>query len=158
MDILLAIRAIRVRMPHCELKWEIPNILDGQQRLTALFQSLFQNNPVKTEDDRKKAIKRWYYIDMAIALKLNADRDDAIIGLPEDRKVTDFRTKQTKEYSTPEAEFQNLLFPLNQVLDPSDWRMKYNEYWNHTSSSGHNNKGPGHARKLGNGVEIHEAR
>jgi len=32
-------------------------ILDGQQRLTALFQSLFQNNPVKTEDDRKKAIK-----------------------------------------------------------------------------------------------------
>jgi len=24
MDILLAIRAIRVRMPHCELKWEIP--------------------------------------------------------------------------------------------------------------------------------------
>jgi len=25
MDILLAIRAIRVRMPHCELKWEIPN-------------------------------------------------------------------------------------------------------------------------------------
>jgi len=27
MDILLAIRAIRVRMPHCELKWEIPIIL-----------------------------------------------------------------------------------------------------------------------------------
>ncbi|MBA7467989.1 hypothetical protein ES707_03229 [subsurface metagenome] len=106
-------------------------ILDGQQRLTALFQSLFQNKPVKTEDDRKKAIKRWYYIDMVIALKLDAGRDDAIIGLPENRKITDFRTKQTKDYSTPEAEFQNLLFPFNQVLDPSDWRMKYNEYWQH---------------------------
>lgn len=104
-------------------------ILDGQQRLTALFQSLFLDKPAVTQDSRKKVIKRWYYIDMAAALNLQADRELAIIGLPEDRKITDFRTKETKDYSTSEKEFQHLLFPCNQIFDPSDWRMKYNEYW-----------------------------
>ncbi|TRZ93034.1 MAG: DUF262 domain-containing protein [Dehalococcoidia bacterium] len=106
-------------------------ILDGQQRLTALFQSLFLDKPAVTQDSRKKVIKRWYYIDMAAALNPQADRESAIIGLPEDRKITDFRTKETKDYSTSEKEFQHLLFPFNQVFDPSDWRMKYNEYWQH---------------------------
>ena len=106
-------------------------ILDGQQRLTALFQALFKNKPVITQDSRKKIIKRWYYIDMSAALASIADRDRAILSLPEDRKITDYRTRQIKDYSTLEKEFEQLFFPFNQVFDPSDWRMKYNEYWKH---------------------------
>jgi len=106
-------------------------ILDGQQRLTALFQALFKNKPVITQDSRKKVIRRWYYIDMSAALVSIADRERAILSLPEDRKLTDYRTKQIKDYSTPEKEFEELFFPFNQVFDPSDWRMKYNEYWKH---------------------------
>jgi len=106
-------------------------ILDGQQRLTALFQALFKNKPVITQDSRKKVIKRWYYIGMSAALASIADREKAILSLPEDRKITDYKTKQIKDYSTPEKEFEQLFFPFNQIFDPSDWRMKYNEYWKH---------------------------
>jgi hypothetical protein len=106
-------------------------ILDGQQRLTALFQSLFKDKPVITQDSRKKMIKRWYYIDMSVALNSITDREKAIVSLPEDRKITEYKTKQTKDYSTPEREFEQLFFPFNQIFDPSDWRMEYNEYWEH---------------------------
>ena len=37
-------------------------VLDGQQRLTSLFLALRSGIVVPTKDARKKAIKRWYYI------------------------------------------------------------------------------------------------
>ncbi len=43
-------------------------ILDGQQRLTSLYQALSLDEPVKTRDNRKREILRWYYIDMEKAL------------------------------------------------------------------------------------------
>lgn len=36
-------------------------ILDGQQRLTSLYQALLHPGPVKTQDSKKKRVKRWYY-------------------------------------------------------------------------------------------------
>ena len=107
-------------------------ILDGQQRLTALFQSLMlQNNPAVTQDSHKKLIKRWYYINMHAVLSQQVDWDLAIIGLPEDKKIVNFRTKEVKDYSTAAKEYQNFLFPFNQIFDPSNWRLNYNEYWQH---------------------------
>jgi uncharacterized protein with ParB-like and HNH nuclease domain len=35
-------------------------ILDGQQRLTSLFLSLYANRPVETKDVRGNTIQRWY--------------------------------------------------------------------------------------------------
>ena len=55
-------------------------ILDGQQRLTSLFQSLFSEKVVNTRDPRKKPIKRWYYMDMMKAITDNGDRSEAIIS------------------------------------------------------------------------------
>jgi len=43
MDILLAIRAIRVRMPHCELKWEIPTKTNNR-----VIDILFRNSQEKS--------------------------------------------------------------------------------------------------------------
>lgn len=39
-------------------------ILDGQQRLTSLFQALMLNVPVKTQDVRKRPLDLWFYVDM----------------------------------------------------------------------------------------------
>ena len=63
-------------------------LLDGQQRLTSLYQSLLHEGPVDTHDNRGRRIKRWYYVDMLAAMDPNVDRDDAIISVPEDRKET----------------------------------------------------------------------
>src|SRR4051812_15037317 len=53
-------------------------ILDGQQRLTSLFQSLFMGEPVATRDPRGKPVRRHYYIDIRKALDPDADREDAV--------------------------------------------------------------------------------
>ncbi len=43
-------------------------ILDGQQRLTSLTQVLMLDKPVKTFDEKGRLIKRFYYIDIEMAL------------------------------------------------------------------------------------------
>ncbi|HUT54428.1 MAG TPA: DUF262 domain-containing protein [bacterium] len=106
-------------------------ILDGQQRLTSLFQALFLKSAVKTKDIRKREILRWYYIDMAKALDTNTDREEAIIGLPEDKRIKNFRNEILEDYSTPELEFEKGLFPVMSIFDCSDWRTGYNTYWNY---------------------------
>ena len=42
-------------------------LLDGQQRLTSLYQALRHDGPVATYDSRGGQIERWYYIDMDLA-------------------------------------------------------------------------------------------
>mgnify|MGYP002854004540 CR=1 FL=1 len=39
-------------------------ILDGQQRLTSIYSSLFSENPVNTRTDKGAEIKRFYYFDI----------------------------------------------------------------------------------------------
>lgn len=51
-------------------KDELPDelILDGQQRLTSIYTSLFSSDPVNTRTEKGQPIKRYYYIDMEKAL------------------------------------------------------------------------------------------
>jgi hypothetical protein len=44
-------------------------ILDGQQRLTSLYRALMHQEPVQTQDIRKKPVSGWFYIDIEAALK-----------------------------------------------------------------------------------------
>jgi len=104
-------------------------ILDGQQRLTALFQALLKSSPVDTQDIRKKPIKRYYYIDIEQSLNPNIDREDCIRSIPEDKIVRNFRGEALEDYSNVELEYKYKLFPLNQILDSYDWRDGYQEYW-----------------------------
>jgi len=103
-------------------------ILDGQQRLTSLFQALFSNSPVSTRDVRGNKIRRWYYINIPAALNKDTDREDAIVALPEDRCVRNLRGEILKNYSTPEKECAGELFPLPLIFDQAgftNWQLKY---------------------------------
>jgi hypothetical protein len=105
-------------------------ILDGQQRLTSLYQALFMGQAVLTKDARDKPIRRWYYVDIRRALDADADREEAVIGLPEDRVLRNFRGEPLpgKDYSTTELECAAELLPLPLVFDVgrlTDWQMKY---------------------------------
>ena len=57
-------------------------ILDGQQRLTSLYQALMSQAAVETKDAKNKPIRRWYYIDMKKAVEADADREDATTERP----------------------------------------------------------------------------
>ncbi len=103
-------------------------ILDGQQRLTSLYQSLFSGKVVETKDSRNRPLKRWYYIDILKALDKNVDREDAIVGVPEDRIIRNFRGEVLDDFSTAEKECAAELFPLPLVFDQgafTNWQLKY---------------------------------
>ena len=104
-------------------------ILDGQQRLTSLFQSLRLDRPVLTRDQRGRQIKRWYYIDMQLALDPNGDREEAVISLPEDRQIKRFGRDVVRDYSTSEREYEAMLFPLFKVFDSRKWRVGFERFW-----------------------------
>jgi hypothetical protein len=112
---------------------EVPDtlILDGQQRLTSLYQATHLGKVVETQNTKKQPIKRWYYIDMQRAVSKPDEREEAIVAVDEGRKVVGFGGKVQLDVSAPELEFERLMFPCTAVFDPSDWRTKFNAYWKH---------------------------
>ena len=111
-------------------------ILDGQQRLTSIYSSMFSSNPVNTKTDKGQNIKRYYYIDIEKALNPNIDRVDAIVSVPETKKITsNFGRDIILDLSTQEKEFENKMFPLNIILDTPKtfiWQQKYLNYHNNS--------------------------
>lgn len=98
-------------------------ILDGQQRLTSLFQVLMLNSPVKTKDNRRD-VERFYYIDVEKALQGNSSIDEAIIGVDGSRVLrSNFGRDVELDLSTPEREFECFFFPCNQILNADKWEQ-----------------------------------
>lgn len=103
-------------------------ILDGQQRMTSLYLSLLSRESVPTRDIRGKDIKRWYYLDIKKALDPASDREDAIVSVPEDRKIRNFRNEVIADYSTVELQCKAEMLPLDIVLDTAaifQWQQVY---------------------------------
>ncbi|MEI2625765.1 MAG: hypothetical protein V9G23_19080 [Giesbergeria sp.] len=85
---------------------------------------------VATITAKKRLVKRWFYIDMMKALNSEADRESAIFALPEDRKLkANFDKDIVLDLSAPELEFENLMFPLNQVFNTDEWMQGFWKYW-----------------------------
>ena len=105
-------------------------LLDGQQRLTSLYQSLLHKGPVVTHDNRGRRIKRWYYVDMMAVMNPTIDREDAIISVAEDKRETrDFGREVVRDLSSREKEFEQHMMPTEQLLDGMGWLLQYNGYW-----------------------------
>jgi hypothetical protein len=104
-------------------------LLDGQQRITSLFQALRWGEPVNTKDAKGKHLRRWYYIDMAIALDPKADPEEAIVAVPEDRIVrSDFGRVVDADYSSIERECKAEMFPISRALDVASLMEWQNDY------------------------------
>ncbi len=104
-------------------------ILDGQQRLTSIYQATASQEPVMTKTDKGKPIKRYYYLSMEKCLDDEEDRLDAILSVPDDRKIKENFDRDVKlDLSTRELEYEQKLFPVNIVFDSKavmDWFMGY---------------------------------
>lgn len=105
-------------------------ILDGQQRLTSLYNALYSNNPVHTRTDKGKDIDRFYYLDIAKALDPKADDEEVVISVPASKQITsDFGRKVETDLTTREQEFKLKMFPLNIILDTSKEQNWQNDYY-----------------------------
>lgn len=111
-------------------------VLDGQQRLTTLYQVL-KSRKLQTLD-LKPIVKlssndSTILLDIKKCLDSNADRLDAIISVSGKRQqTTNIGRTVTLDLSTRENEFENLMFPLNITFsanDTDDWRYDMEEYY-----------------------------
>lgn len=110
-------------------------ILDGQQRLTSLTQVLGLQVPVKTFDQKKAEVERYYYIDIKKVLEEGADIDEAFYSVGNSKtKTSNFGRDIDLDLTTTEKEVESLQFPCNQILDYDRWQDqsyeagKYNEF------------------------------
>lgn len=93
-------------------------VLDGQQRLTSMYLSLRSGQPVPTRTEKGADIRRLYFLDMAKCLDPDADREDAVISVPDSLQVTsDFGRKVDLDVSTPELQYAQRLFPVALLFD-----------------------------------------
>ena len=96
-------------------------LVDGQQRITALYQVLASGREVQAGDHHEEPIERWYYLDIHAALDPDADRDDAVVSVPEARRV-----------NTAELEWEQCLFPLRLVFRSGDelrrWQRGFSDH------------------------------
>jgi hypothetical protein len=115
--------------PHAAVAEPDLLLLDGQQRLTSLYQSLSDDGVVDTEDPRKKQVQRRFYIDIEKALEDPARCDDSVVSLPGDGiERTNFGKDIRLDVSTPEKERQHGYFPFRLIYDQPgllDWLWKF---------------------------------
>ena len=97
-------------------------ILDGQQRLTTLTQSLALPGPVQTRTSKGKDILRHYYFDITTALEGPRSLEDSIVAVDENKQLrSDFGRTIDLDLSTTELECQNLHFPCSRILQSDEW-------------------------------------
>lgn len=105
-------------------------LLDGQQRLTSLYQATFGQAPVLTKNAKGEGIKRYYYINIKKALDDYQEFEDAIIGVPEDRvRRTNFGKDVELDLSTKELEYEQHMFPLNTLFKGMEWVYGWRRFW-----------------------------
>jgi hypothetical protein len=93
-------------------------VLDGQQRLTSMYLSLRSGQPVPTRTDKGADIQRLYFLEMTKCLDPDADREEAVLSVPDLLKVTsDFGRKVDLDVSTPELQYAKRLFPVALLFD-----------------------------------------
>ena len=104
-------------------------LLDGQQRVTSLFQALVRTAPVdtRTAQGRKRAV--FYYFNIERALE--DPFPDAAVEIVSHTKTVraDFGRKEVRDLSTVEGEYAHMRFPVNRAFDSDDWFNGWMEHW-----------------------------
>ncbi|UYZ84339.1 DUF262 domain-containing protein [Entomomonas sp. E2T0] len=105
-------------------------LLDGQQRITSMYQVTLRKQIVETVTPKNKKVKRWFYIDIEKALDPTVDREEAILSIPEDKKLTSqFGREIELDISSPEKEYANFIFPMTDVFYWDEWQDGFDSYW-----------------------------
>ena len=109
-------------------------VLDGQQRNTSIYRAMYSKKPVETTDNKKKPIKRFYYLHIPTCLDTLTDRIDAVLSVPEDKRIMENIGRDVKlDLSTRELEYQQHYFPLNIIFDSQEmmrWQRQYTRHHN----------------------------
>lgn len=113
-------------------------LLDGQQRLTSLVQTLTGGAAVKTKTAKGELVERLFFADLNLAAQPDSDPADWIVMTRGDGlETSDFGRKIDRDYSTEEKQFEAHVFPLNRVFREHDWLYGYKNYWHQRGQNVH---------------------
>lgn len=105
-------------------------ILDGQQRLTSIYQAMYSQSPVSTKTETNKQIKRYYYIHIPDIFH-GTDIEDAIISVPEDKVLRcNFNRDVVLDLSSQDKEFKEKMFPVNLFFNMAEAALWHTDYSN----------------------------
>ncbi len=106
-------------------------VLDGQQRLTSLYNALFSKSPVETKDSKGNAKLVYYYLNIDAYFK--DDDENIIVSVPENKLVkTDFGRNIVQDLRTQEDEIRERMFPLNRIFDKDVTNWFFDDQWKNT--------------------------
>ena len=106
-------------------------LLDGQQRVTSLFQALLRSAPVDTRTGKGRKRRVFYYIDIERALEAPFP-DEAIEIVDESRTVTENIGRDiVRDLSTAAGEYAEMRFPANRVFNSTAWFNGWMEHWSY---------------------------
>ena len=107
-------------------------LLDGQQRMTSLYQAVYSPHATKTRTPKGALVDRYYYLDIKQAVSGEASIEDAIVGVPADRvQRINFGREIKLDLSSRKQEFELDHFPLNLVFrsEGRDWFYDWRDHW-----------------------------
>ncbi|PLS20459.1 DUF262 domain-containing protein [Neptunicoccus cionae] len=106
-------------------------LLDGQQRITSIYQVAMRGEVVETTTVKHKKIKRWFYVDIRKAIDPDIDQSEAIFSVPEEKKLkVSENWPEGLNLQKREDEFSNLVFPLCELFNWSTWQTDLITYLN----------------------------
>ncbi|GHG25367.1 GmrSD restriction endonuclease domain-containing protein [Paracoccus aerius] len=104
-------------------------LLDGQQRVTSLYQSLMQPQPVRTQTSSKKKREVFFFVNIERALE-EPFPEEAVRIIDSSLVVTSNIGRDIDlDLRTPESRYQAMMFPLNEAFEPDAYFNGWMAYW-----------------------------
>lgn len=105
-------------------------LLDGQQRMTSLYQALFTKSPAILKNVKGYKVERHLFVHIPGAIAEGASFEDAIELVGGNwRRMKPFGREVDLDLSTPELQYHHQMFPLDQVFDEDDWIYGWRDHW-----------------------------
>lgn len=105
-------------------------LLDGQQRMTSLFQVLRSDRPAQLKNAKGQRVERHLFLDIRKAVSAAHSFEEAIEIMPHDkRRMVDFGRTVELDLATAERQYEHSMFPLDQTFDEDDWIYGWRDYW-----------------------------
>lgn len=104
-------------------------LLDGQQRVTSLYQSLVRGEPVNTQTAKGKKRDVFFFIDIAKALE-DPFPEDAVEVVDKSLIVTrDIGRTIELDLRTSENRFDAMRFPVSEAFEPDTYFNGWMQHW-----------------------------
>ena len=116
---------------HTQMKPE-ELLLDGQQRITSLFQALMRREVVDTRTATNKKRHVFYYINIEQALR-EPFPEEAVEIIDDTKTVRENIGRDiVLDLTTEEKEYVAMRFPVNRVFSPDNWFNGWMKHWEYS--------------------------